>query len=162
MKILIVILLAFTTCLAFSQSKEALEKIEAAKIGLITERLELTPEQAEKFWPIYKEFELQQRQLREEFKQLKRGYDPQNSTETENQALIAKGLQIKERQVNLEKTYSCRMQQVISSRQLINLRKAEADFRDMLMERLRNNQRLQLERQNRRRNDENLNRRRNN
>ena len=39
-----------------STSPEARRKIQAARIALISERLGLTPEQAEKFWPVYREF----------------------------------------------------------------------------------------------------------
>ncbi|MFM9074653.1 MAG: hypothetical protein ACKORJ_03680, partial [Bacteroidota bacterium] len=35
---------------------KARERIEAARAAVITERLGLTPDQAEKFWPIYHEF----------------------------------------------------------------------------------------------------------
>jgi len=35
-----------------NRDENAKDKIKAARIGLITQRLNLTPEQAEKFWPI--------------------------------------------------------------------------------------------------------------
>ena len=55
----LLIALSFMACFAVHGQKaspETLEKIETARIALISERLELTPEQAEKFWPIYREF----------------------------------------------------------------------------------------------------------
>jgi len=56
-KLLLVLILAGSFAGNAQQpSPETLEKIEAARIALISERLELTPEQAEKFWPIYREF----------------------------------------------------------------------------------------------------------
>ena len=125
---------------SFGQSQETLDKIEAAKIALITERLNLTPDQAERFWPIYKEFTNKQLDLRNEFQELKRGHNPQTATEEQNQVILEKGLQIKERQLGLEKTYAERFQQVITTRQLMSLRKAEDDFREMLMQRIRQRQ----------------------
>jgi len=141
----------------------ALEKVEAAKIALITERLNLTPEQAEKFWPIYKEFNDKQRGLRQEFQQMRAGHDPKTASDAENKQMLNKGLQIKQRQLDLEKTYSNRMQQVISTQQLMSLRKAENDFRQMLMQRIREqqHQRNQIQ-QNRLQNNENMLRKRNN
>jgi hypothetical protein len=65
--------------------------------------------------------------------------------------------------VDLEKTDSDRMVKVINTRQLMSLRKAEDDFKAMLMERvrqrernrerLRNNQDLQEQRNQRRKNN---------
>lgn len=164
MKKLIMIIGLLTAGLAVAaQTQETLDKIEAAKIALITERLDLTPAQAEKFWPIYKEFTNRQLELRDEFQQLRRGHDPGKATEEENQRMLELGMQIKERQLDLEKSYSQRLQQVITTRQLMSLRKAESDFREMLMERVRQQQRQreQLRRQ-RMQNDENMQRKRTN
>ena len=120
-----------------AQNQTALERIEAAKIALITERLELTPEQAERFWPIYREYSEKQRDIRRDFQELKRDFDPKTATEKENQQVLEKGYQMKERRLELDRSYSTRMQQVVTSRQLMNLRKAEDDFREMLIQRIR-------------------------
>ncbi|MFT6865854.1 MAG: hypothetical protein ACJA08_000680 [Cyclobacteriaceae bacterium] len=134
---IIIFTFAFFGQMAFGQSQAALEKIEAAKIALITERLELTPEQAEKFWPVYREYSEKQREIRQEFQTLKREFDPATATEDESKKVLDRGYQIKERQLELDQNYSQRMQQVVSSRQLMNLKKAEDDFKDMLMKRIR-------------------------
>lgn len=156
-------LLTTLAYLAMAQGPSAIERVEAAKIALITERLELTPEQAEKFWPIYREFSERQRNLRDEFNQLRSTHNPQAASEEENKKMLERGLQIKERQLDLERTYADRMQQVITNRQLMNLRKAEDDFREMLIKRMRDQQlqrdQIQQERQ---RNNDNMQRKRNN
>ena len=33
-----------------------MEQLESAKIGFFTTRMELTPEEASKFWPVYNEY----------------------------------------------------------------------------------------------------------
>lgn len=142
----------------FSQSPEALEKIEAAKIALITERLELTPAQAEKFWPIYHEFGKQRQEIRRDFDQARRNFDPNKASEEENKKMLEMANQVKERQLKLEREYSERILKVISTRQLNNLRKAENDFKEMLLRRIRAEQ---MKRQKQRRNDGRLNDRRN-
>lgn len=149
--------------LTAQNQQNVLDKVEAAKIALITERLELTPEQAEKFWPIYREFNDQERGLRNEFRELRRNHDPSRATDEENKRMLDKGIQIKQRQLDLEKNYSSQMQQVISSKQLMNLRKAEHDFKQMLMDRIRE-QKTQNEniKQNRMQNNDNMQRKRNN
>ena len=142
----------------FSQSPEALKKIEAAKIALITERLELTPAQAEKFWPIYREFGKQRQEIRRDFDQARKNFDPNKASEEENKKMLEMANQVKERQLKLEREYSQRILKVISTRQLNNLRKAENDFKEMLLRRIRAEQ---MKRQKQRRNDGRLNDRRN-
>lgn len=163
MKYLLTILSVLLLSAGLMAQTTALEKVEAAKIALITERLELTPEQAEKFWPIYREYENQQKGIRQEFIELKASHDPSTSTESENAAALAKGMALREKQLNIEKTYSDKFQEVITSRQLLSLRKAEDDFKQMLLERVRQQQ-LQREQmqQNRLRNSETIQNKRSN
>lgn len=141
-----------------SQSPEAKEKIEAARIALITERLELTPEQAEKFWPVYREYGIKQREIRQEFDRTRKNFDPNKASEEENKKMLEMATQVKERQLSLEREYSERILTVINTRQLNNLRKAENDFKEMLLKRIRAEQ---MKRQQQKRNDGRLNDRRN-
>ncbi len=130
----------FAVAAAMGQNGGTLDKIESARIALITERLELSPEQAEKFWPVYREYSMQREELRREFMQARRQVDRRQLSEEESQRLLQLGMQIKEREVMLDRTYNERLVNVISNRQLLELRKAEQDFRRMLMERLQRRQ----------------------
>ncbi|MEL7147186.1 MAG: hypothetical protein AAFO69_12505, partial [Bacteroidota bacterium] len=49
-------------------SPEAKSKLEALRVGMISDRLELTPEQAEKFWPVYNQYLKERGTLRKEYK----------------------------------------------------------------------------------------------
>ncbi|MFK7953054.1 MAG: hypothetical protein AB8B73_09425 [Ekhidna sp.] len=157
-KFLILLMLLASNYFGISQSPEAKKKIEAARIALITERLELTPDQAEKFWPVYREFGLKQREIRQEFNQQRRTFDPNKATEEENKKMLEMATQVKERQLKLEREYSDRILKVINTRQLNNLRKAENDFKEMLLKRIRTEQ---IKRQQQNRNEKRLNDRRN-
>ena len=132
------------------QIDEAREKIESARIALITERLELTPSQAEKFWPVYREYQERLNSLRMEFRQAQGGVRKDNLSEEESRKMVELGLQLKEQQLSLEKTYSDRLSKIITNRQLLALRKAEDDFRRMLLERLERRRDFQRRRDNRR------------
>jgi Spy/CpxP family protein refolding chaperone len=46
-------------------SKERLQNIQNAKIAFITEKISLTPEQSQKFWPLYNQLETERNNLRE-------------------------------------------------------------------------------------------------
>ena len=66
--------------------------------------------------------------------------------EEQGKELMKLGLDIKERQLQLEKTYSDRLVEVISTKQMLSLRKAEDDFRKMIIQRLEDRKRQQMQR----------------
>lgn len=144
--VLIVPLLLFYQ-LSLGQGRDARQKIEIARIALITERLGLTPEQAEKFWPIYNEYNNHRKNLVQEMQKARKNVDIQNLTEEQGQALMKLGMDIKERQLQLEKNYSQRLTEVITTKQMLSLRKAEDDFRKMIIRRLEERKRQQLRRE---------------
>ena len=112
---------------------KAKAKIDAARIAYITERLGLTPEEAEKFWPVYREFVQKRQDLRKEYRQgVKRGVD--------EKTLIDLDLKIKQQQLDLERDYSGRLQKVVSAQKVITLRQAEGDFRRMLLRQIQQRQ----------------------
>ncbi len=138
-KLIVVFILTLTTSLVFSQRpglNRSKGQIEAARIGLITERLGLTPKQAEKFWPLYKEFGDKRRQLMEEFRKQRESFDAVNATEEQRKEMLKLDFERKQQGLDLEKEYSEKFLSVISTQQLINLRKAEGDFREMLFQRI--------------------------
>ncbi len=136
---------------AVSQDKETRDKIEAARIAFITERLELTPEQAEKFWPVYREYTQERQGLRKEFLEARREMEKEELTEEESSKLLDLGLRIKEQEAELQRKYSDRLTQVITNRQMLQLRQSEEDFRRMLLRRLERRQEMRERVQQRRR-----------
>ena len=162
-RILITALSLFLTLSVFCQKNDPAEKIRRAKIALITERLDLSPAQAEKFWPIYNEYSKKQREVRKPFDDARRNYQPKDATEEDNQRLLQLGMRTKEQGLQLEKNYSDRMLQVINNRQMLSLRKAENDFKSMIIKRVQDQRLKQQQLQkNRQRNLEDIKRRRNN
>ena len=127
------------------QDITAKEKIKAARIGLITQRLGLTPEQAEKFWPIYNEFSQKRAGLMQQYKTAEKNISPNNPDPKQQKALVDLGLKVKQDELTLEKEYSGRLMSVITAQQMLNLRQAERDFRNIIINML-NNRRLQQQR----------------
>lgn len=125
------------------------DKIESARIAYITQKLDLSPEEAEKFWPLYNEFSKERRSLQQEYLQARKQYTRGELTENESKELLQLGLKIKERELQLEKKYAERLNKVISNRQLVALRRAEEDFKRLLLERLKERRENQERFQNR-------------
>ena len=124
------------------------EKVEAARIGMITNRLGLTPEQAEKFWPIYREFIQKRIEIRQEYITLRQSIDANNPDPKKQQELVDLGFKVKQNELNLEKDYSGRLMNVISAQQMLNLRKAEQDFRQLILNQLQQRRALQQRKEN--------------
>ena len=84
----------------------------------------------------------------------------ETASEKEKKALLDFGLKLKEQSLGLERNYSDRMLNIISTDQIISLRKAEGDFRQMVLQQI---QKRKEQRQNQRlRNNERQRQHRNN
>ncbi len=127
---------------------KAVEKIQALRTAYISDKLGLTPEQAEKFWPVYREFTQERSKLRQELKDAQRNADPNNSDPKSQQALVDLGLEVKQKELNLEKDYSGRLLKVITAQQVLSLRKAETDFRELVINQLQQRRLNQQRREN--------------
>jgi hypothetical protein len=127
------------------QDPRAAERINNLRIAYLTEKLELTPQQAERFWPVYREFSQERMKLRNEFRDAQRTIDPNRPDPAKQQALVDLGLKTRQRELDLEKDYSNRLLKVISAQQLLNLRQGEREFvnilRDQIQQRRMNQQR---------------------
>ncbi|HAK80100.1 MAG TPA: hypothetical protein DCR35_03470 [Runella sp.] len=117
------------------------QKIENAKIGLITNRLNLSAEQSQQFWPIYNEFDGKKKEIR---KQMRRLIVETNTLTTPDEKILAnikESLNLQQKEVDLEKEYVTKFLKVINVRQLAELYKAEQMFTQMLLQRLNRNPR---------------------
>ena len=129
-----------------AQDPKVRSKIQAARVAYITDQLALTPEEAEKFWPIYREFSTKRRELRIQLRQAKRTPDTGKPSEQADQDNINDQLEIKQQELNLEKDYSARLLKVISAQKLRTLPDAERRFRQIILDQIQRRQ-LQQERQ---------------
>ena len=112
----------------------AREKIRAAHAAYVTERLELTASEAEKFWPLYRQYIEKRRGLRQQLREERR-------EGTDGEKLLELDLKIKQQELDLEKEYTQQFQKIISAEKLLKLRQAEGDFRKLLLRQIQQRQR---------------------
>ncbi|MCU0368490.1 MAG: hypothetical protein MUF39_06640 [Cyclobacteriaceae bacterium] len=122
---------------------KAQERIKNLRIAYISDKLGLTPEQAEKFWPVYREFSDKRREIRMEFAKSRNELNGQKPTEREQEELVKRGLELKQRELDLEKDYSGRLMKVITAQQMLNLRKAEGDFQRIILQQIEQRRMMQ-------------------
>jgi len=135
-KIIAILIITLLGAGVFAQSPKAKEKIESARIGFITERLGLTPDQAERFWPLYHEYRKRNQAAVKGYRQFRENIDPKVASDDESRRMVELELELKQRRLDLEKEYSKKMMNVITTQQVASLRKAERDFRGILLRRL--------------------------
>jgi len=129
-----------------ARDPRARQRIEAARIAFITERLGLTPEEAEKFWPVYREFYQKRIELRQQLEQARKNQN-NNATEEQQKRLLEMELQVRQRELDLEKEYSGRLLQTIPPQKLLTLRQAENEFREMVLRQIQKRQAQQQRQQ---------------
>jgi Spy/CpxP family protein refolding chaperone len=126
-----------------TQDPQVQEKIKNLRIAYISDKLGLTPDQAEKFWPVYREFSDQRRGIRQEFVAARKQINADNPDPAKQEELVKLGLTLKQRELDLEKKYSDRLLRVITAQQMLNLRKAEGDFQRIILEQVQQRRMMQ-------------------
>ncbi len=112
------------------------QQIHDAKVSMISNRLKLTSEQSEKFWPIYNEFSEKRRALRRTQRRVINDRRDRGLTDKAALENLKEVQELKQKEVDLEKQYQDRFLSVISPSQLAELQSAEKSFNDMLLQRL--------------------------
>ena len=114
---------------------QRLAQLENAKIAFITNRVALTQDQAQKFWPLYNEFSDRRRELNRNGRLLRRdvtdGMNDQQIRENFTQSFA-----MRQQELNLEKEYFDKFQKVIALRQVAQLFQAERDFTKEVIKRV--------------------------
>lgn len=131
-----IFLLLAITLAGFLQgyAQDGNDKIEAMKIAFITKRLQLSPEESQKFWPVYNQYESEKKQLRQStigsVKELKEDGD---FTNAEAEQAIAKYIEFKAKDLDLIKKYVAEFRKILPAVKVAKLVTAEDHFKKMLM-----------------------------
>jgi len=145
-KFILPIIILLVTSLSFSQGfRDKKEKVKALKVAYITEQLDLTTDEAQKFWPVYNAFDDKQGELRhEKMRAILDRFQPGNVdklSEKEASALLIQMEKIEEDLFNLRNKFIKDLQGVISAKKIIKLKKAEEDFNRELLKQMREKRR---------------------
>ncbi len=137
-KIGVLLLLLMTTTVSFAQ-RPGRERIKTLKVAFITERLNLSSEEAQVFWPLYNEHEEKKvainRKERREIRSKLVDFDL--LSENEANALLMQLIALEEEKKKLHVSYIRKMSETISAKKTFLLIKAEEDFNKRLLQRMR-------------------------
>lgn len=122
-KILLTVLLTCIGSIALLYSQDRSDRIEALKIAFITKQLQLSSQEAEKFWPVYNGYEA-------EMKSMIRDHRQKNGSEIE----------LEEKTLAMHKKYKPVFLKVISEDKFDKLMAAERTWGEMLRKELQRRQ----------------------
>jgi len=136
--ILILATVLFST-VGFSQNRDAHhEKIKTLKVAYITEKLNLTQTEAQKFWPIYNKFEEDHNKLRHDVSDKRKDIDMENLTESNAKSLIKEMELLYEKRYQSYQKYMKDLQTVLPAKKVVLLKKVEDDFKRKMFEEYKN------------------------
>ena len=125
-KLYFILALIITTGFAKAQDEQASVKkqqdIEALKVAFISKELDLTPDEAQKFWPVYNQYS----------KEIK-------ATRIDNPDVLDRDEKI----LNLRKNYKEQFTKILGPQRVNNMYNAEGRFNQLLFKAMRRQNKLQ-------------------
>lgn len=121
------------------QHGEQHEKMEAQRVAFITQALNLTPDEAKVFWPIYNEYDAKRHELKKSFKgsgDLHKA-DIEKLTEREASQILDNQIIESQKFLDLRKEYHAKFKSVLPAVKVLKLYDAEREFQKILMEKMR-------------------------
>lgn len=149
--IIVLSLVFFMTPTTFGQSKEvkkphaqktkkrpSREKVKAMKIGYITDKLSLTTEEAQVFWPVYNEFEAKTDAMRKKRKEAhKNSKETAELTDAEIEKRVDNHIIMEQKELDIKKEYHVKFKTVLPIKKVAKLYRANESFKRDLLKKLR-------------------------
>lgn len=137
--------LIFTTCLVlfpfflFAQNgvltEEKWKEFEAQKVAFYTKEMNLTPDEASKFWPLYNEMQQKIEVIRKNEREAIRGRKDR-LTEKEAQNIVNTILETQGKELEIRKEYYKKIESVTSANKLLLMLETERRFHRQLMKKI--------------------------
>ena len=129
--------LLISTFIAGAQN-QAQERLNSYKIAFLTSRLKLTPSEAEKFWPVYNEYQEKRLEIQQERVKLNMMFNQEGSSMTDEQLLTLgdKFIELEAVEAELSMKFHQALKAVLPPVKIIRLYQAENQYRQQLLKEL--------------------------
>ena len=114
-----------------NQNKRTFDDFKAQKIALISERTQLTPEEAQHFWPVYNELQQKKSELHKKNRQQNK--DLSGLSEADFEKMNEDKIEMEIEKARFEKEYYLKFKQILPSQKIYQLYKAEKEFKRELL-----------------------------
>jgi Spy/CpxP family protein refolding chaperone len=120
--------------------QEAMAKMKAERVSFLTDKLQLTVEEAEKFWPLYNEYLSKREEMMwGKREKMPRNFDPSQLTEEELNKMLNDILDQEVKLAQLKKDYFEKMKGVLPVRKVLTLHRVEQEFMNHMLNQFREN-----------------------
>jgi Spy/CpxP family protein refolding chaperone len=138
-KIILILLIAASSLFAQQAPPgPGMKRIHAAKMAYITDRLQLSQEQSSGFIPLYNNYERDLRTIRQSFfRKYKDNHGSEEQDEMMARQYIEDDLDYQQQVIELKRKYNDSFLKILTPIQLAELYKAEREFRQMLIQQVR-------------------------
>jgi len=129
-RFLIIVLVSMTTiCVAQERPGSIEDRLESRRIAYISDAIQLSPEEAQAFWPVYNGFTKEQ-------KSLKKAYYPEGERDKTSMTLD-RVLEYDQKVLDLKKKYTVQIEAIIGSERTVKLLQARRKFQEKMLKGLR-------------------------
>ncbi|MEM9986045.1 MAG: hypothetical protein AAF804_13215 [Bacteroidota bacterium] len=117
----------------------ARDQLEAFKIAFFTRRLSLTPNEAKRFWPVYNNYARETEELRSAERGLQNRMKEvyRDGTDAELEKLSDEYIELQRKEFQIRAKYHRQFKLVLPIRKVVQLYRAEADFKKELLQEIR-------------------------
>jgi len=122
-----------------AQNEDWREKVASQKVAFITQELDLSPEEAQNFWPVYNEHQEKKKELLSQYRT--QDSDIENLSEKEAKEEIELHLEVQDLLAKYSKEYTLKYLDILSAKKVLALNESERNFRREMLQRIRERKR---------------------
>ena len=142
-KIYILAFIIFALLKTSSAQDNRREEIESFRIAFFTRQLNLSPDEAKKFWPVYNEMQAEMQKIQKDRRMRHRdGRDNgDNLSDAEIEKMINDEMASRQRELDIEKKYHDRFKAVLPMKKIAIYYRAQEGFKRELLRKLQDQRR---------------------
>lgn len=111
------------------------EKLEARKVAYLSSKLDLSPEEAQSFWPVYNSYNDEMKSVREE-RNLRKEFMESGNIDADK--ILDQLIQREEKELAIRKKYVSELKQTIGSAKTLHFFRLERQFKEEILHELKN------------------------
>ena len=121
------------------RKEERREEIESMKIAFLTRRLDLTPDESQRFWPVFNQFSDELKKVRKDHASQKRELkdDISSLSDKDAEKIVDGEIIFRQQEVDIMKKFHPQFKQVLPIKKVALLYGAENDFKKELLEKIK-------------------------
>ena len=120
--------------------QDAMAKMKTDRVSFLTDKLQLTVEEAEKFWPVYNEYITRREEMMwGKREKMHRYLDPSQLTDEEMNNMLSGVLDQEVQLAQLKRDYFVRLKSILPVRKVLTLHRVEQEFMNHMLNQIRDN-----------------------